>query len=121
MSAGRFRQRTGGPFPFRFHHLDLAVNKITTGAISALGGPKYRDSGTAIAHRGMTSMIKTLYVKGDDADRCTESFRSSVPITITGIDAADERRVCTGAITSIEFAPMPSEHDGRQWRVTIRA
>ena len=44
-------------------------------------------------------MIKTLYVKGDEADRCTESFRSSVPITITGIDAADERRVCTGAIT----------------------
>ena len=43
-------------------------------------------------------MIKTLYVKGDDADRCTESFRSSVPITITGIDAEDERRVCTGAI-----------------------
>jgi hypothetical protein len=102
-----------------FHHLDLAVNKITTGAISALGGPKYRDSGTAIAHRGML-MIKTLYVKGDDADRCTESFRSSVPITITGIDAADERRVCT-AIPSIEYAPMPTKHDGRQWRVTIRA
>jgi hypothetical protein len=66
-------------------------------------------------------MIKTLYVKGDDADRCTESFRSSIPITITGIDAADERRVCTGAITSMEYAPMPSEHNGRQWRVTIRA
>ena len=47
--AARFLLKGG------FHHLDLAVNKITTGAISALGGPKYRDSGTAIAHRGMTS------------------------------------------------------------------
>jgi hypothetical protein len=104
-----------------FDHLDLAINKITTGAISALGGSKYRDSGTTIAHRWAHLMIKTLYVKGDEADRCTESFRSSVPITITGIDAADERRVCTGAITSMEYAPMPTEHDGRQWRVTIRA
>jgi hypothetical protein len=123
ISVGRFRQRTGRPFPLRggFHHLDLAVKKFTTGAISASGGPEYRDSGTAVAHRGMISMIKTLYVKGDDADRCTESFRSSIPITITGIDAADERRVCTGAITSMEYAPMPSEHNGRQWRVTIRA
>ena len=112
-SAGRLRQRTGGPFPFE--------GRVRPRARSPpWGGPKYRDSWTAIAHRGML-MIKTLYVKGDEADRCTESFRSSVPITITGIDAADERRVCTGAITSMEYAPMPTEHDGRQWRVTIRA
>ena len=66
-------------------------------------------------------MIKTLYVNSDDADRCTESFQSSVPITVIGIDASDEHRACTGAVTSMEYAPMPTEHDGRQWRVTIRA
>jgi len=62
----------------------------------------------------------TLYVKGDDADRCTESFRSSIPITVTGIDGSDEHRTCTGAVTTMEYAPMPTEHDGRQWRVTMR-
>jgi hypothetical protein len=34
-------------------------------------------------------MIKTLYVRSSDADRCTESFQASIPITVTGIDAAD--------------------------------
>jgi hypothetical protein len=66
-------------------------------------------------------MIRTLYVNGDQADRCTESFRSSVPITITGIDASNEHKACTGAITSMEYAPMPMKYDGRQWRITIRA
>jgi hypothetical protein len=66
-------------------------------------------------------MMKTLYVNGDDADRCIESFRSSIPITIVGVDAWDERIRCTGAVTSMEYAPMPMERGGRQWRVTMRA
>ena len=66
-------------------------------------------------------MIRTLYVRSDDADCCTESFRSGMPITVIGIDASDARTECTGAVTSLEYAPMPTEHDGRQWRVTIRA
>ena len=66
-------------------------------------------------------MIKTLYVRCDDADRCTESFQSGIPITVIGIDATDELSECTGAVTSLEYAPMPTEHEGRQWRVTIRA
>lgn len=65
-------------------------------------------------------LMITLYIKGDDAERCTESFQSSIPITVTGIDASDEYRTCTGAVTTMEYAPMPTEHDGRQWRVTIR-
>ena len=73
-------------------------------------------------HTAGDVMIKTLYVNSDDADRCTESFRSSVPITVIGIDAVDEHiRACTGAVTSMEYAPMPTEHDSWQWRVTIRA
>ena len=35
-------------------------------------------------------MIRTLYVRSSDADRCTESFQASIPITVTGIDAVDE-------------------------------
>jgi hypothetical protein len=35
-------------------------------------------------------MIKTLYVRSGDADRCTESFQASIPITVTGINATDE-------------------------------
>jgi hypothetical protein len=66
-------------------------------------------------------MIKTLYVRCDDADRCTESFQSGIPITVIGIDASDELSECTGPVTSLEYAPMPTEHEGRQWRVTIRA
>jgi hypothetical protein len=27
----------------------------------------------------------------------------------------------TGVVTSLEYAPMPTEHEGRQWRVTVRA
>jgi hypothetical protein len=108
--------------PPRFDRLNLAVKKITTGAVCALGRTKIPE--ILGIERNCTPrddlMIKTLYVKGDEADRCTESFRSGVPITITGIDASDEHKACTGAITSMEYAPMPTEHDGRQWRVTIR-
>jgi hypothetical protein len=78
--------------------------------------------GDGIAHCILRDlMIKTLYVRSNDADRCTESFRSSIPITVTGIDASDEHASYTGVITSLEYAPMPTEHEGRQWRVTIRA
>jgi hypothetical protein len=66
-------------------------------------------------------MIKTLYVRSSDADRCTESFQASIPITVTGIDATDEYVSYTGVVTSLEYAPMPTEHEGRQWRVTVRA
>jgi hypothetical protein len=65
-------------------------------------------------------MIKTLYVHGGDVDRCIESFRSSIPITIAGIDASDEQVRCTGAVTTLEYAPWPTGHDGRQWRITMR-
>jgi hypothetical protein len=44
-------------------------------------------------------MIKTLYVRNSDADRCTESFQAGIPITVTGIDAAVvpmARRSCVG-------------------------
>jgi len=66
-------------------------------------------------------MIKTLYVRNSDADRCTESFQAGIPITVTGLDAADEYASYTGIVTSLEYAPMPTEHEGRQWRVTVRA
>ena len=66
-------------------------------------------------------MIRTLYVGGNDAERCTESFQSSISITVTGINASDELDKFTGVVTSLEYAPMPTEHGGRQWRVTMRA
>jgi hypothetical protein len=66
-------------------------------------------------------MIKTLYVQGGDADRSIESFRSRIPITIVGIDASGHVEQCTGAVTTLEYAPWATEHDGRQWRITMRA
>jgi hypothetical protein len=66
-------------------------------------------------------MIRTLYIHRDEADRATESFANSTPVTLTGIDPLDARATtCTGIITMLEFSPWATRYDGRQWRATVR-